>query len=257
MSALARIPRRLTRMLEVRRTNGRSPAGVPLPPRSLRAGGRHFASDEAFVSGGRRGVLLLIDRARLDVTSTVLDVGCGAGRLAIGIVEVVGPVAAYFGLDVRSDVIDWDRRFLTRRHPWLRFEHIDVTNERYNTRGRQPATGFVLPFGPGWFDIVYAYSVFSHMTGEDAAAYLGEFRRVLRPAGVAVLTAFVENDVPDETINPTDYGPIAWEGALHCVRLRTGYFIAMVQSAGLEVLALDHGVETDGQSLFVVARGRA
>jgi SAM-dependent methyltransferase len=195
---------------------------------------------------------VLVDRARLNGTSSVLDIGCGAGRLAIGILEEIGSIVAYYGLDVRHDVIDWDRRFLTRRYPWLRFEHIDVANERYNSRGRQPAVTFTLPFGDRWFDVVFAYSLFSHMTGSDVASYLGEMHRVLHPAGTAVFTAFVEDGVPDEEANPPGYGPIGWEGALHCVRFRRDYFTEMVDNAGLRILALDHGQETDGQSLFVV-----
>lgn len=247
------IAQRPLRLLDTFRTSGRSPSGAPLPPPALRAGGRHFASDRSFVEGGRRDARLLVERTGLNGSSTVLDIGCGAGRLAIGILEVVGSLLAYYGLDVRREVIEWDRRFLTRRYPWLRFEHVDVANERYNVRGQLSPASSRLPFGDRWFDAVYAYSVFSHMSGGDVQAYLSEMRRVLRPTGMGIFTAFVEDGVPEEAVNPGDYGPIAWEGALHCVRFRREYFEAMVHRSGLEVMALDHGRETDRQSLFVVA----
>jgi SAM-dependent methyltransferase len=196
--------------------------------------------------------------AGLGPTSSVLDVGCGAGRLAVGIIEEIGAVAGYLGLDVRRDVISWDRRFLARRYRFLRFEHIDVANARYNAHGDETASVFTLPSPTGEVDVVYAYSVFSHMISADVSHYLTEFYRLLHPAGTAVFTAFVEPGVPDEEINPTSYGPIQWQSALHCVRFDQHYFTRMLMRAGLEIVHFGHGEETDGQSLFVakVAAGR-
>jgi SAM-dependent methyltransferase len=237
----------------------RAAAGaIPLPPPRLRAGGVHFRDDDAFRASAAREA----ERLLAEVSSTVgqrrdgrgpaiLEVGCGAGRLAIGLLAVDARVSSYVGVDVMPAPIEWATAEITRRAPTYVFATIDVYNERYNPAGHRTATQATLPFEDGAFDAIYTYSVFSHMTTEDVLAYLGEFRRLLAPDGVAVSTAFVEDDVPDESVNPPGYGPIEWSGALHCVRFATPFFTRLVDEAGLRILRSEHGGETDGQSRFV------
>jgi SAM-dependent methyltransferase len=238
--------------LSTYRRGGRSANGVPLPPLRLRAGGAYFKSDGAFIDGGRCDARRLALYAGLDTGSRVLDIGCGAGRLAIGICEEIGEVAHYLGLDVDRNVIDWDHRHLHRHDHRLQFRHMDVANERYNQGGRQPAATSVLPVEDDSFDVVYAYSVFSHMRAAEVAHYLQEIRRVLADTGMGMFTAFVETDVPDEEVNPAGYGPQAWRGALHCVRFSRAYFENTIEAAGLAVDTFEHGQETDGQSLYIL-----
>jgi len=89
---------------------------------------------------------------------------------------------------------------------------------------------------------------------EDTAAYLGEVSRLLKPGGRAFVTAFVEEGVPDVEENPAGYGPLEWSGPLHCVRFDKAFFEGMVRAAGLEVDSLEHGQETDGQSLYILRK---
>lgn len=69
-----------------------------------------------------------------------------------------------------------------------------------------------------------------------------------------MLTAFVEDDVPDWTENPDDYGTLTWAKPLHCARFERNFFYQLMDQAGLQVQHTEHGQETDGQSLFVLAR---
>lgn len=230
----------------VRTHHGTGPAGTPLPPRSLRMGGEHFRDDAAFVSSAVAEVRRL-EAHGLRPESRLIDWGCGAGRLAIGCIESGNPVAGYHGVDVQRPLIRWAQRHLTR--PGMSFTHVDVANARYNPHG-QFATG--IPGDTAHYNAFYAYSVFSHLTGRDAAAYLREVRRLLRADGFAFLTAFVESDVVVERENPPGYGPMDWRGALHCVRFSRDFFERMIADAGLRVEVFEHGRETDGQSLFVL-----
>lgn len=211
-------------------------------------GGDHFRSDEAFVDSAVGEVDRLAELVGLDERSSLLDWGCGAGRLAIGVAERMSRIEAYVGLDVQHHLIDWAARHLGRREGF-QFAWVDVVNARYNSGGAKQA---VIPASESSFDIVYAYSVFSHMQSADSYAYLNEFSRVLKPDGRAFFTAFVEEDVPDEIVNPHGYGPIQWSGPLHCVRYSREYFERILVKANLEVELRQHGQETDGQSLYVV-----
>jgi ubiquinone/menaquinone biosynthesis C-methylase UbiE len=184
--------------------------------------------------------------------SRVLDVGCGAGRLAFGLIGAFGDEISYHGVDVMEEPIQWCRRHISATHPGFTFTRIDVSNERYNPDGALIAAAASLPFAPRSFDLVYAYSVLSHMTGADVAPYLRDFRRVLDRDGTVVVTAFVEDGVEAEAVNPPGYGPIAWSGDLHCVRFSRERFQEFLRDADLRIEIEEHGTETDGQSRFVL-----
>jgi len=50
-----------------------------------------------------------------------------------------------------------------------------------------------LPYEDGYFDIVYAFSVFSHLSAVSATFWLGELMRVLKPGGTLVMTTTTDH----------------------------------------------------------------
>jgi len=112
---------------------------------------------------------------------------------------------------------------------------------------------FRLPYENASFELVYLYSVFSHMMPKDVEVYLAEFYRLLTTTGQVFLTGFVENNVPDVVENPQGYRR-EWMGDLHCVRYEKGYFESLIRKTGFEIRAFDYGQETDGQSAFYLSR---
>jgi SAM-dependent methyltransferase len=247
-SSLLALPVRISRRLQ--RSRAVELGDLLLPPSGLRLGGAHFRDDRAFVESGRRDVLKLRDAFGLEPSSSVLDIGCGVGRLPIGLLAELGEPADYVGADVDSTSVSWCRKHIEAHHPGARFVRLNVANARYNRRGRPIDEGFRLPWDSTRFDVIFLYSVFSHMRSKDVRAHLHEFRRLLEPGGGVFLTAFVETGVPDEEVNPSDYGPLHWRGALHCVRYSAERFERMVDEAGLSIARSEHGTETDGQSAF-------
>ena len=227
-----------------------------LPPARLRQGGAHFEDDRAFLAGGCRDVEKIDAAFGLGVSSSLLDVGCGVGRLPIGLLAKSLDVAEYVGIDVDRRSIKWCGRHLQAAQPRFRFEHLDVANARYNKRGARLSQSFRLPLEAGRFDVIYLYSVFSHMESGDVQVYLREFRRLLKPSGGVYLTAFLEEGVPDVEVNPPGYGPLSWEGPLHCVRYSVDFFREMTEDAGLAISRIDHGTETDGQTAVCLTPSR-
>ena len=221
----------------------------PLPPAKYRMGGAHFQDDDAFIATAARDVRRLGELAGLTAESRLLDWGCGAGRLAVGVREVHGRIADYHGVDVQQRLIDWAAAHL--QAPGFRFTWVDLANARYNPDGSRERT---LAADPLSVDVFYAYSVYSHLLADDTAAYLGLLAGVLAPGGRAWITCFVEDDVPECEENPQGYGPLEWKGALHCVRYDRVYFERLVREAGLAVVGFEHGQETDGQSWYLLAR---
>jgi len=213
-------------------------------------GGAHFKNDADFVATAVRDVERLMDVADLSAESAVLDWGCGAGRLAVGVRVRLGRVADYHGVDIQPELVAWAQRNLAG--PGFRFTCLDVANERYNPDGSLDRS---IAAADQSIDVLYAYSVFSHMNAEDTEAYLTLIARALRPGGRAMVTCFVEDHVPDWVENPEGYGPLTWKGRLHCTRFRRGFFEALVNASGLGVHLFEYGQETDGQSMYVLSRG--
>lgn len=223
-----------------------------LPARHLRWGGQEFKDDAFFLASGRRETRRLIDKCGVTPESRILDVGCGVGRLPIGILSHMENLPRYWGIDVDADSINWCRRHIARDQSRFHFERIDMRNRRYNPRGPLFDSGFSLPFAGRAFSVIYLYSVFSHMMPGDIRAYLAEFRRLLEPAGRVFLTAFVEEDVPQVMENPPRYR-MNWRGPLHCVRYQKEFFESLLANAGLKIRTFEYGQETDGQTGFYLS----
>jgi cyclopropane fatty-acyl-phospholipid synthase-like methyltransferase len=218
-----------------------------LPPGKYRMGGAHFKNDRAFIRTAVRDVERLELYCGLTADSALLDWGCGAGRLAVGVRQHLGRVRDYHGVDVQPELIDWAQANLTG--PGFRFTCVDVSNERYNPDGSKERT---VAADPRSVDVFYAYSVFSHMNDDDTPAYLALISQALSLQGKALLTCFVEEDVTPWEENPQGYGPLNWKGRLHCTRFDREHFEGHVKGAGLAVDRFEYGQETDGQSLYVL-----
>ncbi len=101
--------------------------------------------------------------------SSIFDFGCGPGRLTQHL-AALAPAASVFGCDVRREAVAECRR----RCPWGRF----VVN-----RATPP-----LDVEDAAFDLIYSYSVFTHLTEPNHKAWLKELARMLQPGGVMLHT---------------------------------------------------------------------
>jgi SAM-dependent methyltransferase len=228
--------------------------GAVLPPPEKRWCGPEF-KDDAYFLRSAEGEAERLRGMGCGPASRVLDVGCGYGRLAIGLVRLFGDLA-YLGLDVHRGSIDWCRRHLERAHPAYRFAWMNLENERYNPGGGAIGEAFRLPVESGSIDLAYLYSVASHLPEAHLRVYLAELARVLAPGGRVFLTAFVEEGVPPVVVNPPGYAFAKCAGPLHVVRYERGHLDAAIAAAGFHVDRFEHGVETDGQSGLYLSKAR-
>ncbi len=149
---------------------------LPLPPRQLAS--RVFAvegwsdADAAYEELGaqtKRQIVRLLPDGWSFKDKRVLDFGSGAGRTLRHFVEEA-EVAEFWGCDIDGPSIAWVQENLCPPfHAW---------QSAYN-----PPLG--LPHGT--FDLIYAISVFTHLT-DNSAAWLLELHRMLRPGGLLVAT---------------------------------------------------------------------
>jgi SAM-dependent methyltransferase len=107
---------------------------------------------------------------RLDPNTKVLDFGVGWGRFYRVFLRDLA-TENFIGIDVDQDCIDLCRASI----PYGRFEKCDVA----------PPFDLVKD---GSLDIVYAYSVFSHLNETTSQLWVREFARVLKPGGMLIVT---------------------------------------------------------------------
>jgi SAM-dependent methyltransferase len=99
----------------------------------------------------------------------ILDFGCGWGRIIRFFLRDVRP-EKLIGADHSEEVI----RTCRETNKWCKFTLIEP----------HPPT----PLEPQSFDLIYLYSVFSHLPEEMHLGLLKEFERLLRPGGMLIAT---------------------------------------------------------------------
>jgi SAM-dependent methyltransferase len=231
--------RRLPQQLEDRGAESRGfvlHRGYRLPPKSMRSRmcGDAFRSDSFFLQSAVVEATRLSARLGYTKSSCIVDVGCGLGRLATGMLVEFGDVH-YLGIDANEDFVRWCGENIERYHPTLRFVHLDVANELYNPAGALDGSELRLPVDDTSADIVYLWGVFTNMVPEHVQSYIGEIRRILRGQGRCFLTAFVEDDVPSVTFNPTGYVPYDCNAPLVVVRFSRQWLFSTFEQHGLQV----------------------
>jgi SAM-dependent methyltransferase len=144
------------------------------------AGGTDRAS---FFWSGRESVrelerTLAVAGRSLDSFESILDFGCGCGRMLLWM-EELGRTRALHGTDIDADAVAWCR--------------IHIPYARVSVNAADPP----LPFADGAFDLIFNHSVFTHIDERRQDLWLGELQRVTRPGGLLVLSTHGEVALPD------------------------------------------------------------
>ena len=103
----------------------------------------------------------------LSTFRSILDWGCGSGRLTRHLSTLNGPKIT--GCDIDGDNIEWCSEYL---------------------KGRFICAPLLppLPFNAGEFDLVIGCSVFTHLDEEKQFVWLDELRRITAPGGIVLAT---------------------------------------------------------------------
>ena len=133
---------------------------------------------------------LVFDGLDPDQYRSVLDFGCGCGRVARQLIQQRPRPKRYVGLDLHSGMVSWCNTNLASHAPGFEFHHHDVFYNAFNPGDAKPLHA-PLPVADDEFTLVVGLSVFTHLTQVQAEAYLKELSRVLAPGGILLSTWFV------------------------------------------------------------------
>ncbi|MEO1038522.1 MAG: class I SAM-dependent methyltransferase [Pseudomonadota bacterium] len=170
------------------------PGARPRPWRSL-----HNVGGGDFHHLGRIYADWIGEALRLRADHTLLDMGCGAGRLMFPLAERLGEGGRYIGFDVSRRALGWARRHAPDSAAEFDFVHADLANAEYGAAGGT-AAAYRFPADDDSVDGGFAISLFTHLKPEDAAHYFKEAARVLKPGGRLALTAYLIDDEAREAI---------------------------------------------------------
>jgi 2-polyprenyl-3-methyl-5-hydroxy-6-metoxy-1,4-benzoquinol methylase len=160
---------------------GQGPKGETLPPnppddvQSMYVGAIGYS---AYLEG-----VLFIDKMKkelagqgfnLQPATQVLDCGVGWGRMYRALLRDIHP-NFLLGIDIDADMISLCRQTM----PYGRFELVN----------RQPPYAILKAT---FFDLVYLYSVFSHLNEPAFRSMMRELVRILKPGGYLVFTTLKE-----------------------------------------------------------------
>jgi SAM-dependent methyltransferase len=145
---------------------------------------------EQFVAVGDRLAELMVE-AGLERSDRVLDIGCGSGRIAAGLANVL-TTGQYEGFDVDKSRIAWAQEHIEL--PQFTFRHVKVRNGLYSRRTLKRGANFTFPYPDRSFDFAIATSLFTHLVPDDASHYLKEVARVLDRGGTLFATFFITDE---------------------------------------------------------------
>jgi len=156
--------------------------GIPLPPKTLASevGGGNF------MKIGKGSVDLLVSLGGLQSFHHVLDVGCGIGIVAIPLSAFLDKNGSYEGFDIDELMVKWCQTYITSRYPNFNFRVAGLR------AGDSPIEGnpsiWTFPYKSESFDLVFLFSVFTHMFPNETENYLSEINRVLKSGGKVLAT---------------------------------------------------------------------
>jgi len=176
-----------------------SRSDVPIPPANLRFRVTEQISAANFLRIGEGCSLHIaqeMDQLGVDISGArrVLDFGCGCGRTIRWFLKP-GVSTEFHGADVDRDAIAWCQ--------------INLPAGHFIVNSADPP----LPYPAGHFDIVYCFSVFTHLDEVMQDAWLAELHRILTPGGILLLT--VHGDTASQALPAEDRELLRARGFVH------------------------------------------
>ena len=223
--------------------------GLPVPPPRLRVEVAGTPDLEWFLDSGRQQAEIIRSGAErngapLESTGSLLDFGCGCGRVLRHWSGLEGPVI--HGSDYNDGLLGWcaaNLPFVTASAnelaPPLRYEDFQ-------------------------FGLVYAISVFTHLPHDLERAWIDELSRVIAPEGLLLLTTHGDSyadrlDAGERATYDSGEPVVRWPGVAGsnlCTTFHPEAYVRTRLAPGLELLehTPDGGTVGSRQQDLVVFR---
>lgn len=143
----------------------------------------------------------LEDAARV----TLLDFGCGIGRTSVGLLERM-PNVTLIGLDIVPEMIEFCKTNIQSAFPNSQFFCSDTSHPHYDTFKNkrsiilEPEKSFFSRFNQS-IDVIFAFSVFTHLDEFNSIKYFQLLRNCLKPKGLIIFSAYLLDNFSRNQMN--------------------------------------------------------
>lgn len=163
-----------------------APDGLPIPPTRMIFLVTISRDVGWFLHSGRiclSCICSILERngIRAESLRAILDFGCGCGRVLRH--WRLPQETRLYGTDVSREMISWCRKNLGRLGEFS-------TNDAFPP----------LRFSGKTFDLIYAVSVFTHLSETQAHSWMEEMARILKTGGVFLLSLHGQSRLPELTL---------------------------------------------------------
>lgn len=182
-----------------------------VPPDNMRIVVGPACSEEDYIRVGL-GIRNGLVGYGLKNNHSVLDMGCGCGRVASALTDFLLPTARYDGFDIVPRTIQWCQDKISNKYPNFNFHCAHLFNNAYagsetayaydGNEGKTiqlnettDAAKFIFPYENEQFDFIFATSLFTHLRGNEIENYIKETSRVIKHGGICVFTFFILEQV--------------------------------------------------------------
>jgi SAM-dependent methyltransferase len=162
------------------------------------SGFNHIVGGGDPVEIGRQNFTALEYLTQLQPSMRLLDFGCGCGRLALPVLDFLSEQGSYVGVDIIPKLVKFCHDEISPHHINASFfvsaEGNDLYDKFKSDQGPDiPVIDDLSELGEGSFDVITAFSVFTHLKYADAASNLAKLTRLLKPGGKLLLSCFLIN----------------------------------------------------------------
>jgi SAM-dependent methyltransferase len=244
---------------------------LPSPPQSyIDYIGSGAAGRKGFLS---IGFLTFVDLVYYGMLSgqnrSIVDLGCGCGRVGLALGPYLRPTDQYTGFDTWAEGVQWAREHVTTRYPNITFQEMPPERDSHR-HGYQADQVAPIELPNDSVDSVFAMSVFTHLRMPATVGYLKEIFRILKPGGRAMLTWFLcapEDEWIPKNIRideKSDDGYFTVDDTYVDSYFFEGKVLAAVQRAGFETYLKQYGfwhgerpknrLSREGQDMLILVK---
>jgi SAM-dependent methyltransferase len=155
---------------------------------------------------GKQFHQLLVDHTGFNPQKSILDIGCGTGRLTKQLHKWMKPGGRYSGFEINNRFFDY-----CKNNYQGDFYFLDIFHDEYNCNGTIQADNVTLPFKDKSFDVVVAIALFNHLRLNWATHYLEEIARILKHQGTLFATAILINPISLQSVKLRKSHPFIFE----------------------------------------------
>jgi ubiquinone/menaquinone biosynthesis C-methylase UbiE len=190
---------------------------------------------------------ILSELVGLSSEQVILEIGCGIGRDAIPLTEIISTRGSYIGIDIYKKSIDWCIKNISEKNKSFKFNFWDIKDEWFNPEGLRVLNDFKIEASDNSVDRIFLQSVFTHLLESDIQYYFNDFSRILKGDGKIYATFFIVDKEIISSQSTSSYitfnhevGPGVWVHDLSQPAIAVAYTIDT-----LEKMAANSGLHID------------